>query len=215
MPTNPSPGMYGRQSSNAPSNRMSDKFAKPRSWPASTTRCLFWEKPIRPGTSIWPTSKGTWNYGQRPTRTEWQRWKGSFRRPRQKFGKSQLGFGYPQPRSGNRAPPPAWRSPPAQTLTSAPSKPPTPPELGSTLRLIPGPTRRNRPPAVPTTPEMRRRLDQLRRPPPAQTTQPEPAAAGGGRTPPPAAGGTTAGPPPLSSLGSSSHPPSELPSEPP
>ena len=58
--------------------------------------------------------------------------------------------------------PPTWRSPGRQTSTSAPSVHSSP-ALGSPLCLNPGPTlRRQRPPAVPTTPEMRQRLEQLR-----------------------------------------------------
>jgi len=59
--------------------------------------------------------------------------------------------------------PPTWRSPARQTSTSAPSAH-SQPGLGSPLRLNPGPmVRRKRPPAVATTPEMRQRLEQLRR----------------------------------------------------
>jgi len=59
--------------------------------------------------------------------------------------------------------PPAWRSPIRQISTSAPSAH-SAPVLGSPLQLNPGPrSRRQRPPAVPTTPEMRQRLEQLRR----------------------------------------------------
>ena len=115
------------------------------------------------------------------------------------------------------SPPPAWRSPPAATNTSAPSKAPTPPVLGSLLHLIPGPpTRRIRPPAVPTTPEMRKWLDQLRCPPSGPVTPVRPTTVGGGITPPRPTRGVPAGPPPPSSPPSSpSSPPSGPPSEPP
>jgi len=90
--------------------------------------------------------------------------------------------------------PPAWRSPVRQISTSAPSAH-SEPALGSPLRLNPGPTlRRQRPPAVPTTPEMRQRLEQLRshvapRPP---TLGP---VAGQGGNPPSTPPGSAAGPP--------------------
>jgi len=103
------------------------------------------------------------------------------------------------------SPPPAWRSPLAPTNTSAPSKPPTPPELGSPLRLLPGaPTRRARP----TTPEMRERLQQLRRSPTPEGPPPNPGAGGGGSPPRPTRRAPT-GPPPPPSPSSSSEPPSE------
>jgi len=55
--------------------------------------------------------------------------------------------------------PPAWRSPVRQTSTSTPLAH-SPPALGRALRLNPGPTlRRRRSPALPTTPEMRQRLE--------------------------------------------------------
>ena len=98
--------------------------------------------------------------------------------------------------------PPAWRSPVRQTSTSAPSAH-SPPALGSPLRLNPGPTlRRRRPLALPTMPEMRQRLEQLRR-----HISPRPlaheSAAGQGGDPPST--------PPRSSAGPPSGPPSEPP----
>jgi len=98
---------------------------------------------------------------------------------------------------------PAWRSPIHPTSSSAPSVPPLQPTLGSPLRLNPGPaTRRNRPPALPMTPDMRQWLDQLRRLPSPQPPPPEPAAPMGGA-------------PSTSPPGSSSEPRSGPPSEPP
>ena len=100
------------------------------------------------------------------------------------------------------AAPPAWRSPVRQTSTSAPSAH-SEPALGSPLVLNPRPTlRRQRPPAVPTTPEMRQRLEQLRR-----HMSPRPPAFG------PAAeqGGNPPSTPPGSSAGYPSGPPSEPP----
>ena len=103
------------------------------------------------------------------------------------------------------SPMPGWRSPLAPTNTSAPSKPPTPPELDSPLRLPSGvPTRRARP----TTPEMRERLQQLRRPP-TVTGPPQELGTGGGETPPRPTRRAPAGPPPSPSPSSPSEPPSE------
>ena len=103
--------------------------------------------------------------------------------------------------------PPTWRSPVRPTSTSAPSATPSQPALGSPLRLQPPPPfQRHRPPAVPTTPDMRQRLAQLRHvaspPPPAPAGPAEPQAA-----PPPST-------PPGSSSGPSSIPPSEPPRPP-
>ena len=98
--------------------------------------------------------------------------------------------------------PPAWRSPIREISTTTPSAH-SQPTLGSPLCLNPGPMlRRQRPPVVPTTPEMRQRLEQLRRHVSPKTLAPEPAAGGGGNLPstPP---GSSAGPP----LGPPSEPP--------
>jgi len=101
--------------------------------------------------------------------------------------------------------PPAWRSPVRQTSTSAPSAH-LQPAVGNTLRLNRGPMlRRQRPPAVPTMPEMRQQLEQLRRHVSPRPPAPEPAAGQGGN-PPSTPPGSSAGPP--------SGPPSE-PSRPP
>jgi len=92
--------------------------------------------------------------------------------------------------------PPAWRSPVRPTSTSAPSAH-SPPALGSLLRLNPLPmSRRQRPPAVPTMPEMRQRLEQLRRH--ISPRPPAPMAGQGGNppsTPPGSASGPHSGPP--------------------
>jgi len=94
--------------------------------------------------------------------------------------------------------PPAWRSPNRQASTSAPSAH-SPLALGSPLRLNPGPTRRQqRPPAVPTTPEMRQRLEQLRSHLPPQPPTMGPITGQGGNppsTPPGSANGPPSGPP--------------------
>jgi len=101
--------------------------------------------------------------------------------------------------------PPAWRSPVQQTSTSAPSAH-SQPALGSPLRLNPGPMfRRQRPPVVPTTPEMRQRLEQLRRQVSPRPPVPEPAAGRGGAPP---------SMPPRSSMGPPSGPPSGPPRPP-
>jgi len=101
--------------------------------------------------------------------------------------------------------PPAWRSPVRQTSTSTPSAH-SQPALGSPLRLNPGPMlRRQRPPAVPTTLEMRQRLEQLRRHVSPRPPAPEPAAGQGGKPP---------STPPRSSAGPPSGPPSEPPQPP-
>jgi len=98
--------------------------------------------------------------------------------------------------------PPAWRSPIQQTSTSAPSAH-SQPALGSPLHLNPGPMlRRQRLPAVPTTPEMRQRLEQLRRHVSPRPPAPQPVAGQGGK-------------PPLTPPGSSAGPPSGPLSEPP
>jgi len=98
--------------------------------------------------------------------------------------------------------PPVWRSPVRQISTSAPSAH-SEPALGILLHLNPGPTlRRQRPPAVPTTPEMRQRLEQLRR-----HISPRPPTFG------PVAG--QGGNPPSTLPGSAAGPPSGPPSEPP
>jgi len=94
--------------------------------------------------------------------------------------------------------PPACRSPIQQTSTSALSAHSTP-ALGSPLRLNLGPRpRRQRPPAVPTTPEMRQRLEQLRRHISPRPPAPEPMAGQGGNrpsTPSESSAGTPSGPP--------------------
>jgi len=101
--------------------------------------------------------------------------------------------------------PPAWRSPVRQTSTSALSAH-SPPALGSLLRLNPGPTLRcQRPLALPTTPEMRQRLEQLRR-----HISPRPPA----REPMAGQGGDAPSTPPGSSAGPPSGPPSEPPRPP-
>jgi len=101
--------------------------------------------------------------------------------------------------------PPAWRSPIRQTSTSALSAH-LPPALGSPLQLNPEPRpRRQRPPAVPTTPEMRQQLEQLRRHISPRPSAPEPEAGQGGN-PPSTSPGSSAGPP--------SGPPSESPRPP-
>jgi len=90
--------------------------------------------------------------------------------------------------------PPAWRSPVRQTSTSAPSAH-SEPGLGSPLPLNPGPTlQRQRPLVVPTTPEMKQRLEQLRRHVSPRPPAPELAVGQGGnpRSTPP---GSSAGPP--------------------
>jgi len=98
---------------------------------------------------------------------------------------------------------PVWSSPIHPTSTSALSAPPSQPALGSPLHLNPAPvTRRNRRLALPTTPDIRQRMEQLRRPPSPQPPPPEPAV-------------TTGGAPPVSPPGSSSGPPSGPLSEPP
>jgi len=98
--------------------------------------------------------------------------------------------------------PPAWRSPVRQISTSAPSAH-SEPVLGSPLCLNPGPTlRRQRPPAVPMTPEMRQRLEQLR-----SHVSPRPPTFG------PVTG--QGGNPPSTPPGSAAGPPSGPPSEPP
>jgi len=98
--------------------------------------------------------------------------------------------------------PPAWRSPIRQTSTSALSAH-SPPALGSLLRLNPGlRPYRQRPPAVPTTPEMSQRLEQLRRHISPRPPAPEPVAGQGGN-PPSTPPGSSAGPP----LGPPSEPP--------
>jgi len=101
--------------------------------------------------------------------------------------------------------PPAWRSPTRQTSTSAPSVH-SQPVLGSPLRLNPGPMRRQqRPPALPTTPEIRQRLEQLRRHLSPRPPAPEPTAGQGGNPP---------STPPGLSVGPASGPPSEPPRPP-
>jgi len=98
--------------------------------------------------------------------------------------------------------PPAWRSPVRQTSTSAPLAH-SQPALGSPLHLNPGPMlRRQRPPAVPATPEMRRRLEQLRCHVSPRPPAPKLAAGQGGNRP-------------LTPPVSSAEPPSGLQSEPP
>jgi len=101
--------------------------------------------------------------------------------------------------------PPAWRSPIRQASTSAPSAH-SPPALGSRLRLnlLPRP-RRQRHLAVPTTPEMREWLEQLRRHRSPRPPAPEPGAGQGGNHP---------STPPGSSVGPPSGPPSEPPRPP-
>jgi len=93
--------------------------------------------------------------------------------------------------------PPAWRSPIWQTSTIAPSAH-SPPALGSPLRLNPEPRpRRQRPPAVPTTPEMRQRLEQLRRHLSPRPPAPKPGEGQGGNppsTPPEISAGPPSGP---------------------
>ena len=85
--------------------------------------------------------------------------------------------------------PPAWRSPARQTSTSTPLAH-SQPALGSPLRLNIAPTtRRNRP----TTPEIRQRLEELRRPASQWPPTPEPSAAPGGA--PPSSPGSPSGPP--------------------
>jgi len=101
--------------------------------------------------------------------------------------------------------PPTWRSPARPTSTSAPSAH-SPPTLGSPLRLNPGPpTRRQRPPALPPTPEMRRRLSELRGHIPPRPPTLEPTDGQGGNPP---------STPPGSSVGPPSGPPSEPPRPP-
>jgi len=94
--------------------------------------------------------------------------------------------------------PPTWRSPVRQTSTSAPSAH-SPPALGSPLRLNPGPAlRRQRPPAIPTTPEMRQRLEQLKSHIPPQPPNLGTITGQGGNppsTPPGSAAGPPSGPP--------------------
>jgi len=93
--------------------------------------------------------------------------------------------------------PPTWRSPARQTSTSAPSAH-SPPALGSPLRLNPGPPiRRQRPTALPTTPEMRQRLAELRRHISPRPPAPEPAVGQEGNPPstPPSSVGPPTGPP--------------------
>jgi len=94
--------------------------------------------------------------------------------------------------------PPAWRSLAGPASTSAPSAH-SPPALGSPLRLNPGPTlRRQRPPAVPMTPEMRQRLEQLRSHIPPRPPTMGPMTGQGGNppsTPPGSVGGPPSGPP--------------------
>jgi len=98
-----------------------------------------------------------------------------------------------------------WRNPVRQTSTSAPSAH-SPPALGSPLRLNPGPpTRRQRPPALPTTPEMRQQLAELRRHISPRPPVAEPAVGQGGNPP---------STPPGSSVGPPSGPPSKPPSPP-
>jgi len=110
--------------------------------------------------------------------------------------------------------PPAWRSPIRQTSTSAPSAH-SPPALGSPLRLNPGPrSRRQRPPAVPTTPEMRQRLEQLRHHITPRPPAPEPGVGQGGNppsTPPGSSAGPPSGPPSESPRLPARHPRSPLP----
>jgi len=105
------------------------------------------------------------------------------------------------------APPnlPTWRSPARQTSTSAPAAY-SPAALGSPLRLNPGPpTRRQRPPALPMTLEMRQRLVELRRHISPRPLAPQPAVGQGGNPP---------STPPGSSVGPPSGPPSEPPCPP-
>jgi len=94
--------------------------------------------------------------------------------------------------------PPTWRCPGRQTSTSAPSVHVSP-ALGSPLRLNPGPMlRRQRPPAVPPTPEMRQRLEQLRSHEPPRSPAWGPMTGQGGgppSTPPRSAAGPPSGPP--------------------
>jgi len=98
--------------------------------------------------------------------------------------------------------PPAWRSSVRQTSTSTPLAH-SPPALGRALRLNPGPTlRRRRSPALPTTPEMRQRLEQPRRHMSPRPMAREPTAGQGG-DPPLTPPGSSAGPP----LGPLSEPP--------
>jgi len=98
--------------------------------------------------------------------------------------------------------PPTWRSPIRQTSTSAPSAH-SPPALGSPLRLNPGlRPHRQRPSAVPTTPEMRQPLEQLKRHISPRPPAHEPGAGQGGN-------------PPSTPPGSSAGPPSGPPSKPP
>jgi len=80
--------------------------------------------------------------------------------------------------------PSTWRSPTRPTSTSTPYAPHSQPALGSPLCLNPVPMfRQHRPPAVPTTPDMRQWLEQLRRPASLGPLAPEPSADQGGAPP--------------------------------
>jgi len=90
---------------------------------------------------------------------------------------------------------PAWRSPRHPINTSTPMEPPSNSlVLGSPLRLSRAPTQHIQPPAVPTMPEMRQRLNQLRCPAFTLAPLPGPVTAQGG-DPLPSAPGSSPEPP--------------------
>jgi len=127
--------------------------------------------------------------------------------------------GSPTIRIPSPEPPHAWRSPvrpPSTSVATVPTGPPPPPALRSPLRFAPAPpTRRLRRPAISatsspappphTTPELRQRLEELRRHASPRPPAPGPAGVQGGSPP---------STPPQSSRGPPSGPPSEPPCPP-
>jgi len=56
----------------------------------------FWRKLTWPEINTWPTFRGTWNYGQPPTRIGYPPWKINSEKQEQKSNALRPGFHYPQ-----------------------------------------------------------------------------------------------------------------------